>query len=251
MRLRLVASAIGGALVDLLYPPTCPSCGAPLAQDQGLCAPCFVRLRQIRSPFCPVLGIPFDSDPGADARSAEALADPPPFASARAAVVYSDIASALVSRLKYGDRPEVARFCAGLMVNAGASYWRDSPLLVPVPLHASRLRARRYNQSALLALEIARHTHLPTDLHLVRRSRNTAQQVGLSGAGRLRNVQGAFSVHPLFIERLQGRPLVLVDDVYTTGATAKAVTRALLRAGATQVNVLTFARVVIGEDLPI
>lgn len=134
---------------------------------------------------------------------------------------------------------------------AGHEFWDARPVLVPVPLHASRLRFRRYNQSAILAFELARLTGLAVDPHLVRRHRRTKQQVGLSGDGRLRNVQGAFSIHPLFIERLQDRPVLLVDDVYTTGATVKAVTRVLKRAGARQVNILTFARVVIGEDSPI
>src|SRR5690606_21217070 len=200
---------------------------------------------------CPVLGLPFDADMGPDALSAEALADPPPFDRARAAVRYGAVAGTLVSRLKYGDRPELARFCAGLMAAAGRDFWDGRPVLVPVPLHPGRLRLRRYNQSMLLAAELARQGGLSVDPHLVRRHRKTRQQVGLSGDGRLRNVRGAFSAHPRFLERLKGRPIVLVDDVYTTGATVKAVTRVLKRAGAGEVNVLTFARVVIGEDLPI
>lgn len=243
-------AGIGGAVLDLVYPPVCAACKAPLTVGDALCSSCFSGLRQITAPLCPVLGIPFEADMG-EALSAEALADPPPFAQARAAVAYGEIAGTLISRLKYGDRPELARFCAGLMVQAGQAFWDARPVIVPVPLHASRLRFRRYNQSVLLAREVGRQTGLDVDAHLVRRHRKTRQQVGLSGDGRLRNVQGAFSVHPQVLERLRGRPVVLVDDVYTTGATVKAVTRVLKRGGAEVVNVLTFARVVIGEDLPI
>ncbi|MBJ3786196.1 ComF family protein [Devosia sediminis] len=250
-RLGQGLGAIGRVLLDQLYPPACIACQAPLTTSDGLCPQCFAGLRRISAPLCPVLGLPFDADMGPGAHSAEALADPPPFERARAAVCYGDIAGTLVSRLKYGDRPELARFCARLMVAAGRDFWDARPILVPVPLHASRLRFRRYNQSMLLAREVARLTGLAVDPHLVRRHRNTRQQVGLSGDGRLRNVQGAFAVHPSFIERVHGRPLVLVDDVYTTGATVKAVTRVLKRAGVGEVNILTFARVVIGEDLPI
>jgi ComF family protein len=250
-RLRQTLAGLGAGLLDLVYPPGCAACRAPLVSRDGLCPQCFASLKQISAPLCPVLGIPFETDPGPGALSAEALADPPPFDRARAAVAYSEIAGTLVSRLKYGDRPELARFCAGLMAVAGRDFWDAGPVLVPVPLHVSRLRFRRYNQSMLLALELGRLTGCVVDPHLVRRQKKTRQQVGLSGDGRLRNVQGAFSVHPLFIERLQDRSLVLVDDVYTTGATVKAVTRVLKRAGAEEVNVLTFARVVIGEDLPI
>lgn len=251
VRLGQRLAGLGRFVLDQLYPPGCVACQAPLASGNCLCADCFVQMQQISAPLCPVLGTPFKADQGADALSMEALADPPPFARARAAVHYGDIAGAVVSRLKYGDRPEMARFCAGLMASAGSDLWSAHTLLVPVPLHSARLRARRYNQSALLALELARLTGLDVDAQLVRRHRRTRQQVGLTGEGRLRNVQGAFSVHPSFMERLQDRPVVLVDDVYTTGATAKAVTRVLKRAGAGEVNILTFARVVIGEELPI
>lgn len=242
---------VGRLLLDQLYPPACIACQAPLTGGDCLCPACFSRLPQISAPFCPVLGLPFAADIGPEARSVEALADPPPFARARAAVRYGEIAATLVSRLKYGDRPELARFCARLMAVAGGDFWGDGPVLVPVPLHGSRLRLRRYNQSVLLAGELARLTGLAMDPHLVRRHRKTRQQVGLSGDGRLRNVQGAFSVHPRLFERLEGRRIVLVDDVYTTGATVRAVTHALRRAGAEEVDVLTFARVVIGEDSPI
>lgn len=242
---------LGIALLDQLYPPTCIACSAPLSADNALCASCFSQLRPISAPFCPVLGLPFDSDPGAGTLSAEALADPPPFGRARAALAYGEVVGALVSRFKYDDRVELARFCARLMGAAGHEFWPDTPLLVPVPLHPSRLRFRRYNQSMLLARELSRLTGLEVDAHLVRRDRKTRQQVGLSGDSRLRNVQGAFSLHPRALERLRGRPVVLVDDVYTTGATVKAVTRALKRGGVEKVDVLTFARVVIGGELPI
>ena len=251
VRLRQGWAGLRSALLDLVYPPGCAACSAPLTGAQSLCASCFAGLRQISAPLCPVLGIPFETDLGPETRSAEALADPPPFARARAAVAYSEVAGRLVSRLKYGDRPELARFCARLMAVAGQEFWADGPVLVPVPLHASRLRFRRYNQSMLLARELGRMTGLGVDPHLIGRHRKTRQQVGLSGDGRLRNVRGAFSAHPHALERLAGRPVVLVDDVYTTGATVKAATRVLMRAGAAEVNVLSFARVVIGEDLPI
>jgi len=137
------------------------------------------------------------------------------------------------------------------MAGAGDAFWEARPLLVPVPLHQSRLRQRRYNQSLLLAQALGRQLGLDVDPHLVRRHRRTRSQIGLSGDGRARNVQGAFSTHEDAIARIRGRRVVLVDDVYTTGATVKAVTRALLRGGAEGVDILTFARVVRGEEVPI
>lgn len=242
---------VGGTLLDLAYPPVCLKCEAPTAAADTLCAACFAELRPITAPLCPVLGLPFAVSLGADALSAEAIADPPPFARARAAVIYNEVARTLVSRLKYGDRPELARFCARLMASAGHNLWTDAPILVPVPLHPARQWQRRYNQSAELALVLGKLTGLAVDPALVRRTRKTRQQVGLSGDGRARNVQGAFAVHPDILVRTRGKRVVLVDDVYTTGATTKAVTRTLLRGGIEAVDVVTFARVVIGADLPI
>jgi ComF family protein len=241
----------GGMLLDLAYPPVCLNCDAPTATPDALCSKCFKALRPITAPLCPVLGLPFEVSLGADTLSAEAIADPPPFSRARSALIYNDVARAIVSRLKYGDRPELALFCARLMAGAGHELWADAPILVPVPLHPARQRERRYNQSAELALALGRLTGLAVDPALVRRTRKTRQQVGLSGDGRQRNVAGAFAVHPDILVRAKGKRVVLVDDVYTTGATTKAVTRTLLRGGVEAVDVVTFARVVIGADLPI
>jgi ComF family protein len=238
-------------LLDQLYPPACVACASPIASGSGLCPACFARLVPITAPLCPVLGIPFDAALGETVLSAEALADPPPFARARAAVRYGEIAQSLVGRLKYGDRTELAEFCARLMAGAGHDFWAARPLLVPVPLHRSRLRFRRYNQSLLLARALGRQLGLDVDPFLISRHRKTRSQIGLSGDGRARNVQGAFAAHANAVVRLRGRRVVLVDDVYTTGATAKAVTRALMRGGVESVDVLTFARVVRGEEVPI
>lgn len=239
---------LGGALLDQLYPPVCLSCDTPVATADSLCSACFRELRAITAPLCPVLGIPFEASLGPDARSAEAIADPPPFARSRSAVVYNDVARALVGKLKYGDRPELARFCARLMAQAGHELWGPDALLVPVPLHRVRLFSRRYNQSTELARALGRFTGLPVDPVLVTRRKNTPHQVGLSGDARRRNVAGAFVAHPDSLRRLRGRRVVLVDDVITTGATVKAVTHALITGGAERVDVVSFARVVTGSD---
>ncbi|WP_354044139.1 ComF family protein [Devosia sp. UYZn731] len=242
---------VGGFVLDQLYPPVCLGCEAPIAASDGLCGACFGKLRPITAPLCRVLGLPFEVSLGLDALSAEAIAEPPPFGRARAAVIYNEVARTIVSRLKYGDRPELARFCARLMAGAGHELWGSDALLVLVPLHPSRQRERRYNQSGELAAAIGKLTGVAVDLHLVRRVKRTRQQVGLSSDGRARNVAGAFSVHPDLLARLRGRRVVLVDDVYTTGSTVKAVTRTLLKGGASEVDVISFARVVIGAEMPI
>jgi len=238
-------------LLDQLYPPTCLACGAPVGEPDTLCAHCFAHMRPITPPFCPRLGIPFAASVGPEALSAQAIAEPPPFGRARAALVYGDLAGLLVSRMKYGDRPELARFCARLMAAAGRELWADNPVLVPVPLHRARLVSRRYNQSAELARILARLTGLELDAGLARRRRRTRRQVGLSGEQRRRNVAGAFAIAPKAAARHEGRRIVIVDDVLTTGSTVAALTNALRRAGFQDIDVMTFARVVIGGDMPI
>lgn len=242
---------LGSGLLDLVYPPTCLDCGAPVASAASLCATCFGKLRPITAPYCPVLGTPFEVSIGPNALSAEAIADPPPFDRARSAVLYNDVAQAVVARMKYGDRPELAGFCARLMHGAGRDLWADGPVLVPVPLHFWRQVSRRYNQSTELARALSHLTGLAVDTGIVRRTRRTRQQVGLSRDARARNVTGAFTPHPQVVARLKGRGVVLVDDVITTGSTVKAITRALKRAGVEKIDVISFARVVTGAELPI
>jgi ComF family protein len=235
-------------VLDQLYPPVCLACARPVATADALCAECFRTLRPITAPLCPVLGLPFEVSLGPEARSAEAIADPPPFDRARSAVVYNDVARALVGKLKYGDRPELARFCARLMARAGHELWGPDAVLVPVPLHRTRQFSRRYNQSTELARALSKLTGVPVDPLLAIRRKRTRQQVGLSGDARQRNVAGAFAPHPDALARLRGRRVVLVDDVITTGSTVKAVTRALKSGGADRIDVVSFARVVTGTD---
>jgi ComF family protein len=240
---------LGAMVLDQLYPPTCLHCEAPVATPDALCAGCFTQLRPITAPLCLRLGIPFDVSLGPDALSAEAIADPPPFDRARSAVLYNAVARKLVSRLKYGDRPELAQFCARLMAPAGWEFWDRKPVLLPVPLHGWRQFTRRYNQSAELARALSGLIDLPLDPLLVRRKRNTRRQVGLTAEARARNVAGAFEARADILVRLKGRGVVIIDDVITTGSTVKAVTRALQKAGVERIDVLSFARVTVGGDL--
>jgi len=242
---------LASALLDFVYPPTCLDCGAPTASHAALCPRCFASLRPITRPWCPVLGLPFEVSLAPDVRSVEAIANPPPFDRARSAVLYNDVARTIVSRLKYGDRPELAEFCARLMQPAGVELWAEGPVLVPVPLYRWRQFERRYNQSTELARALARLTGLSVDTGLVMRRRRTRQQVGLSVEARHRNVAGAFAAHADALRRLRGRGVVLVDDVITTGSTVGAITRELKRAGVIKIDVISFARVVTGAEHPI
>lgn len=244
---RALLRRSGGRLIDGLLPPLCLACRRPVADADALCVACWSDLALIERPYCERLGTPFAYDLGPGALSAEAIAHPPPFARARAVALYKGVARDLVHGLKYRDRQEMATFLARMMARAGAELLTDDAVLVPVPLYYWRLWRRRFNQSALLATGIGKASGLPVELSALKRIRATRQQVGLSQRERERNVQGAFRVDQDGRSRIAGRRVVLIDDVLTTGATAQACTRALLRGGAASVDLLVFARVV-GDD---
>ncbi len=239
------------AAIDVALPPLCPSCREPLGDGAGLCASCWSRLSFIEPPFCARLGIPFTYDPGPGLLSMEAIANPPAYDRARAAVRYDDIARALVLGFKYGDRLDLAPMLGHWMARAGAELTRDADALIPVPLHWRRLWARRFNQSAALAGAISGQCGVPVLHDALKRVRATPQQVGLSKPQRADNVQGAFRVPPAQKAAVAGRRLVLIDDVLTSGATVDTCARALLRAGAAHIDVLVFARVVAPVRSPI
>jgi ComF family protein len=236
--------------LDVALPRLCPSC-RDLVADNGLCPTCWSKLSFISPPYCPRLGIPFAYDPGSGILSMQAIADPPAYQRARAAVRYDDVARALVSSLKYGDRLDLAPLLGGWMARAGTELFEGADALVPVPLHWRRLWTRRYNQSAALAGTIARISGVRVAPDLLHRVKSTPQQVGLSRAERATNVQGAFRVPSAAKSAVMGRRLIVVDDVLTSGATSDACARALLRAGAAQVDVLVLARVVDAARGPI
>lgn len=247
--LDAVASALRGlprGVLSLVYPPTCAGCGGATADPGALCSTCWAGLRLIEEPVCQRYGTPFAVDLGVGPLlSPRAIAEPPVFARGRAVALYDGVARSLVHRLKYEDRLDLARVMARMMAASGRMLIAEAECIVPVPLHRGRLWRRRFNQAALLAKLIAaeaRRPLLPTTLQRVRATRS---QVGLSRAARAENLSGAFRVPRHARHRIDGRRILLVDDVTTTGATGNAAARALLRAGAKSVDLLTFA--LVGE----
>jgi ComF family protein len=248
---RGLAHAARGAVRlarDVALPTLCVSCRAPVA-GEGLCAACWTRASFIARPYCERLGTPFALDGGNGQLSMEAVAHPPGYHRARAVMRYDDIARALVHALKYHDRMDLAPSMGRWMARAGEDLFHDADALVPVPLHWRRGWSRRYNQSGSLAKVIGAERNLPVLHRALRRNRRTQQQMGLSRAERATNVRGAFRTADA--AAVAGKNIVLIDDVLTTGATTEACTAALLRAGAARVDVLVFARVVAGGEIPI
>jgi len=234
----------GRRLLDSLLPPLCLGCGEIVATPGALCAECWPRFFFIGEPHCPRCGTPFARDIGAAALCAACLKKPPRFRRARAALVYDQHSRRLILPLKHGDRTDLARACGRWMARAGAELLSEAELIAPVPLHWRRLFMRRYNQAVLLARVVAGETPGRLAPDLLRRRRWTGSQAGLQAHERRRNVRQAFAVHPRWQARLEGKAVLLVDDVLTTGATIDACVRSLVDGGARHVDVLTLARVV-------
>lgn len=231
-------------LLDLLLPPRCLGCGATIGRDGELCPRCWGAIAFLGAPHCACCGLPFPYETDAGARCGACLAEPPAYSRARAVFRYDDASRGLVLAFKHGDKTHSAPAYGRWMSRAGAELMEEADLLVPVPLHWTRLFARRYNQAALLAHAIRTAGGPPVAPDWLQRRRRTPSQGHRNAAGRADNVRGAFALRPG--RSVVGRRLVLIDDVFTTGATVGECARILRRAGAAQVDVLTLARVVRG-----
>lgn len=243
---RYHAGMVLRGLFHLVYPPACAHCHALVASHHALCAVCWGQMRLIEKPFCPVLGLPFAHDPGEGMVSPQAIAHPPVFDRLRSVALHEGVARHLVHDLKYRDRVDLAPMMAGWMVRAASEEVAAADAIVAVPLHRIRMFRRMFNQSAELARHVSRQSDRPFLAEALVRRKRTQQQVGLTANQRSLNVRGAFSVPEGREELVFGKRLVLIDDVYTTGATVSAATSALKKAGAADVTVLTFARALAG-----
>lgn len=237
---------VARALADIAYPPSCVGCGRVTQKGGAFCVACWAGVQFIERPYCEVLGIPFARDHGPGVLSALAIAEPPPFARLRAATIHDGAARTLVHELKYLDRTDLARLMASWMLRAGDGAVEACDCIIPVPLHRRRFLARRFNQSAELARHLAALSSRPLLASTLIRIKPTSRQVGLSARARQENVRGAFAIAPGREADILGKRVVLVDDVYTTGATVAAAARRLKKAGAADVTVLTFAMAISG-----
>ncbi|OFX10696.1 MAG: amidophosphoribosyltransferase [Alphaproteobacteria bacterium RIFOXYD12_FULL_60_8] len=229
--------------LDALLPPQCLGCGELVDAPGALCPTCWEGIRFISQPCCARCGLPFelpDTEEGAPSLCAGCIAEPPDFDQARSVLLYDDASRGLILKFKHADRTEGAPAYARWLARAGAEMLAECDVIAPVPLHRWRLFLRRYNQAALLARHLGRLSGKPVAPDLLTRCRATPTQGGLDRRGRLGNVKGAFaSPRPA---RVEGKTVLLIDDVFTTGATVGECAKALRRAGAERVFVLTLAR---------
>lgn len=239
-----------GRLLDLVLPPQCLACGDLVASHGVLCPACWETVTFLTPPQCAICGIPFPFEMEPGTICAACARQRPPYGRARAAMTYAETSRKLLIAFKHADRTDATAAYGRWLLRAGAELLDDADLVVPVPLHWTRLLARRYNQAALLAQKVAGAAGLPFAPRLLRRRRRTASQGHMSPTQRRTNVQGAFIVTEKARSSFAGKRVLLVDDVMTTGATAEACARALTRAGAAGVDVLTLARVVLETPDP-
>ncbi|HEY2446462.1 MAG TPA: ComF family protein [Rhizomicrobium sp.] len=250
--LRSSLRNLGRRALDLVFPPLCASCRSPIAEAHNLCAACWSKLHFLENPVCTVCGFPFDYDSGGESLCAGCRQRMPAFDRARALMRYDETSRDPILALKRADRLDLVPAFARWAQRPGKELLADADIIVPVPLHRWRLWQRRFNQSALLARELGRLAGKPVDCVALYRKRATASQGRMpSASARRRNVQGAFGVDKMRAQTLRGKAILLVDDVYTTGSTIEACARALKRAGAAEVFVLTLARVVRPLSNPI
>ncbi len=234
----------GRLVLDALLPPRCLVTHEPVDRPGQLSPAAWQAIDFIEPPLCACCGVPFEVDLGSDTLCGACAKHAPAFRRARAVMRYDEGARPLVLRFKHADRTEAAPAFARWMARSGAPLLADCELIAPVPLHRWRLLRRRYNQAALLALQLGRLSGKPVVPDLLLRRRNTPSQGRLSRSQRALNVRGAFALAPRYKGQVAGKRVLLVDDVLTTGATLEACARTLTRAGAAEVDVLVLARVV-------
>lgn len=233
-------------ILNFILPPRCLKCGKILKENTGLCADCFDEINFITRPFCRKCGHPLEnavSDDSSLLCGSCLKKTSRPFRLSRSAFAYDEASKGLIVGFKFNDKTENAKFLAQTMFVAGEDIFKAGiDVIVPVPLHLTRLINRRYNQSALLARQLAKLSGCPADSTSFVKHRRTRPQVELTGIARVRNVRNAFSVkNP---EKIKGKRVLLIDDVLTTGSTLKECALALKKAGAKSVDTLTAARVI-------
>ncbi len=232
------------AALHLIYPPQCLTCGALVTTDFGLCGPCWRETPFIVGLVCDQCGVPLPGeDSGKPEHCDDCLTIARPWSRGRAALLYKDNARSLVLALKHGDRLDLARPAVKWMLRAAAPILEPGMLVAPIPLHWMRLFRRRYNQSALLSRAIAKSADLDHCPDLLIRRRATGTQDGRGRDARFANMSNALALHPKRAARAEGRHILLIDDVMTSGATLAAAAEACVAGGASAVSVVTLARV--------
>ena len=240
-------------MLDFILPPRCIVTGEVVERQGALSAMAWGDLNFIAAPQCLRCGLPFDfveETAIQESVCGGCMKHPPNYNQARSALVYDDASRGIILGFKHGDQTHaVPSFIPWLERAAGQEMLDQADFLMPVPLHRWRLMRRRFNQSALLVKYLSKESNIPFLLNGLERVRSTPVQGHLRMKERKKNVKNAFAVPEAVIPQIRHKRIILVDDVFTTGATAQECTKALLKNGAGTVDVLTLARVVKASQL--
>lgn len=232
--------------LTLLLPSRCLNCGEYASGSHQLCGSCWKSLEFITTPFCDRCGHPFVVDQSS-LICGDCLHTPPLFTRGRAVFRYHSLIRELILKFKHGDATYLAKPFGSWLTLSGRDLLAASDVIIPVPLHRWRLFKRRYNQATLLARELSRHAQIPLLTNVLIRHKSTESQHGKSRQARQANVNAVFKIMPEKSLLVKKKSVLLVDDVWTTGATLNACVKTLKKAGAKDVFVLTLARVVKGS----
>jgi ComF family protein len=230
------------SILDFALPPRCPACGSVTPDQDRFCSSCWQSLHFLTEPACATCDLPLPFASESEAQCAACIAKPPRHSGIKAAVAYGQNSREIALKLKHGGRIGLAKLIAGMLARHLHCIPKDA-LLVPVPLHWTRLWQRRYNQSALIARQLAHISGIEHCPDLLLRTRRTRALGGLSARERAAMVKNAFAINPRWQDRIKGRAIALVDDVYTSGATTDACVATLRKAGAASVTIFCWARV--------
>jgi len=232
-------------VIHALYPPQCVACDQPTASDFGLCGACWAQTTFLGGTICSKCGAPLPgAESGDNLQCDDCMRIARPWDQGRAAIAYAGVGRRLVLGLKHRDRTDLTWPASGWMAHVAAPLIAQDTLIVPTPLHWSRLLKRRYNQAALLATDLGKRLDREAAVTALIRTRATPPLDKVSREARFQTLSDVIAPHPKHGARMMGRPVLLVDDVMTSGATLAACAEAALRAGADRINVITLARVV-------
>ncbi len=231
-------------IINFILPPRCINCGKILNEEDGICSECFQKINFISRPHCERCGLPFTENTKGKKICGNCLRDKKPvFRLFRSVFMYDDFSKKMVLSLKFMDKTENAKTLGKMMFFSAKDIFKNEEkidVIIPIPLHYKRMLKRKYNQAGLLAKTLGKHSQIAVDYSSVIRAKNNRPQVEFSGKIRHNNVKGVFEVkHP---EKIKGKRILLVDDVYTTGSTMKECAKAILKAGAKSVDFVTIAR---------
>lgn len=232
--------------VNIILPPRCVVTGDIVDAPGMISSSAWAKIDFITNPFCSACGIPFefsDAEEGDHGKCMECLKTPQPFETARSAVIYNDVSRDLILAFKHGDQTYMVKNFVPWLRRIGQTILEQTDVIIPVPLHYTRLISRRYNQAALIAAELSKQTNISHRPAAIKRVRATQSQGHLKTEERAKNVRNAFQICPKHAEKLQNKSVTLIDDVYTTGATLKECCKVLNAVGVSKVNILTLARV--------